>query len=1170
MIHKTVILFLSFLLFYNCQKAQNPKSNETSEVKTMIRKPPNFLDHFIEVSADENLLVVGNLVWNLSKNVQIGSYDNSGVGGYHVDIDYGKRGAFVNGDKSVMFSGSNNFGFWNIKDKKLSFSMYGGSHDLSPNNKYLIPSGMVYMINGAGSFKNNHDLAPASAMRNIMVFDPKEGKLIKNIKTPKAEASTFDQITDIKFVDDDDLVAVLWKSGELTLLNWKTGNTLKEIALDKSKGEYIGYNPTQFSNLAIDFDGKRFSVLKDYSKLLIYDLQSFELKKEIPIPKVNFGGNIKATFLENYLCFDSGGLNFYDHDSGKLAKNFGSIHTYNFSKDNKYVSISYTAAENSDKFTEIYELDDFKLVRKIKGARALCFFPKNKNRIAYLNQDGVFISDINGEKNKLLAGFAVQSKVNEPVVGDKHNDLVYDYEPIWNEDQIYISRVRKINIFDFNRMEVTIDSNLCGGYTKVRGLAVSTDNRLVAKAYCNGGKYEIKIKDFHKSKESSLIGTGKVKEIKFTADNKHLIVLLNDPREKFVYSIFKEKKTRMWAKEMFQNKFQIFGDTLIEQRADQVGGVRFIDMKSGDELMSIPGAKRIVYSDNEQLFAIQFSKELKVFDAKNGNVKFTVPLKSKVNSYLKFLSRDSYLAYGYHNIEILNLITGEQVSTDSQEFEVLSKAQEFVLMAISSDKMSNQGVKILNFMTRKELCSIHLIGEKDFIISTPDNYYMASKKAAAESITFKAGDSYYNFDQFDLKYNRPDIVLKRLGFTSPEMVKALELAYKKRINNLGLVEENLNVDFGNVPVIDFKSHLPATTSKKRINIKIEAEDKKSYLERINVYVNDVPIYGKKGLKVAKRKRLQQSVDVILEPGRNVIEIEALNTEGSYSKQISHTITSSYETNKPDLYLISLGVSKYNTEAMNLSYADKDAQDVVNALSSNKGSFANIHVDLVVNEELTKQNLVSLKNKLKNSKVNDRVIIFIAGHGIVTEELDYYLATAKTDFQSPVSNSIPYEAIEDLIDGIPARRRLILLDACHSGEIDDENAELVKNSRSIDGEVKFRSHPKEKVVSSSLQKEEIFNMMRRWFVDLNDRSGATVLASSSGIEFSMEGEQWENGVYTYCLLKGLKEGLADTNGDNIIMVSEIQNYLSSEVPKLTNDQQKPTFRIENIAYDWQVW
>jgi len=55
------------------------------------------------------------------------------------------------------------------------------------------------------------------------------------------------------------------------------------------------------------------------------------------------------------------------------------------------------------------------------------------------------------------------------------------------------------------------------------------------------------------------------------------------------------------------------------------------------------------------------------------------------------------------------------------------------------------------------------------------------------------------------------------------------------------------------------------------------------------------------------------------------------------------------------------------------------------------------------------------------------------------------------------------------------------------------------------------------------------------------------------------------------LKGLGEygnkAEADLNNDGKVMLSELQQYLEIEVPKLTNGGQKPTSRAENLVNDW---
>ena len=84
------------------------------------------------------------------------------------------------------------------------------------------------------------------------------------------------------------------------------------------------------------------------------------------------------------------------------------------------------------------------------------------------------------------------------------------------------------------------------------------------------------------------------------------------------------------------------------------------------------------------------------------------------------------------------------------------------------------------------------------------------------------------------------------------------------------------------------------------------------------------------------------------------------------------------------------------------------------------------------------------------------------------------------------------------------------------------------------------------------------------------TGAAVISSASGNEFALEGEQWHNGVFTYAVLDGLKNGKADRNGDGVVTVSELEGYVIDAVRELTHGRQNPTVRRENLDFDFVVF
>jgi uncharacterized caspase-like protein len=100
--------------------------------------------------------------------------------------------------------------------------------------------------------------------------------------------------------------------------------------------------------------------------------------------------------------------------------------------------------------------------------------------------------------------------------------------------------------------------------------------------------------------------------------------------------------------------------------------------------------------------------------------------------------------------------------------------------------------------------------------------------------------------------------------------------------------------------------------------------------------------------------------------------------------------------------------------------------------------------------------------------------------------------------------------------------------------------------------------------------DMLKFQQDWFADLRRGTGAAVISSSSGNEYSLEGEQWKNGVFTYALLTGLKQHAADANKDQTVTVSELQAYVIEQVRKLTEGGQNPTVRRENLEYDFIVY
>ncbi|UKN02149.1 caspase family protein [Paracrocinitomix mangrovi] len=529
-----------------------------------------------------------------------------------------------------------------------------------------------------------------------------------------------------------------------------------------------------------------------------------------------------------------------------------------------------------------------------------------------------------------------------------------------------------------------------------------------------------------------------------------------------------------------------------------------------------------------------------------------------------------------HKFDILvyNFKTGEKVHTLSAHNAIvdINRFSDDGTRLISSALDGTR--RIWNLEKGHEMVSLINTGPKDFAIVTPNQYYYATK-GAKKMIHFVKGLQIYPFGQFDLKYNRPDIIIKDMEASNQGLVKPFYYAYQKRLKRLGFTEEMLDGSF-HMPSAEIvnKESIPVTTKTGTIKLNIAANDEQFNLDRLIVRVNEVPIHGKDGVSLRNKKlsKYNNELDIVLSEGKNVIEVSVLNEKGVESIPSNAVIDYEPEqSTKPNLYLYTLGVSEYEQADFNLNYAAKDASDIQQLYSSTKDVFNQVISKKMTNEGVTLESLQAIKDELMNTNVDDVVCLFFAGHGILDVELNYFLASHDIDFKDPGTRGIPYEAFEDILDDIPARKKLIMIDACHSGEIDKEEVALIESegqNQTEEGDVTFRA-----VTSTTLQQVGLsnsFELMKELFNDVRKSSGTVIISSAGGMEYAMEGGDWNNGVFTYSFLNGIQNMKADLDQDGVIMLSEMNNYIRDEVFRLTNGKQQPTNRAEVLDQDWRIW
>lgn len=487
-------------------------------------------------------------------------------------------------------------------------------------------------------------------------------------------------------------------------------------------------------------------------------------------------------------------------------------------------------------------------------------------------------------------------------------------------------------------------------------------------------------------------------------------------------------------------------------------------------------------------------------------------------------------------------------------------------------------IKIWDIKKNKELLSyIILAGGSEYIISNPLGYYFATR-GASKILTFRIGNKIFPFEQFDLKYNRPDIILSDISNfafgnsndnPNVPLIKSYYAAYQKRLKRLGFNEAQIGSDL-HIPEVSFENkQIPLTTKDPKLAFNILAKDDKYNVKKINVWVNDVPVYGASGIEVNAKEALKKC-EVMLSGERNKITISCLNDKGAESYKEKFEINYQGGVQNYKVYYIGIGISNYKNPDFNLKYSVKDINDFSNAI---KARYPDADITLLTDENATRENILKTKEKLLRTSVNDKVIISLSGHGLLSKELDFYYATYDIDFHHPEHNGLLYDDLENLLEGIPARNKLLLVDACHSGEVDKEETtvaagEIKSPAKNVNG---IAARGVETLVdSSSVGLDNSFELMQDVFADLSKGNGAMVISAAGGKEFALESPEWNNGVFTYSVIEGLKNKKADGDNNLKISVTELKKFVSENVQQLTGGKQKPTSRRENLENDWEVW
>ncbi|MBK8090023.1 MAG: caspase family protein [Chitinophagaceae bacterium] len=460
------------------------------------------------------------------------------------------------------------------------------------------------------------------------------------------------------------------------------------------------------------------------------------------------------------------------------------------------------------------------------------------------------------------------------------------------------------------------------------------------------------------------------------------------------------------------------------------------------------------------------------------------------------------------------------------------------------------------------------IDSADYFTQLPSGYYQCTPAAAKQLHYVTKDQKIITFDQLDVKYNRPDKVLEAIGNTDTAFINSFKRAYIKRIKKLGIDTAQFT-DGYSVPEADFVNREQITYQQKKevLTIRIHAADSMYRLDHFNVWINEVPLFGLKGISIKHRrsKLYDTTIAVHLSQGENRIETSVTNVNGTESYHMPMYVNyTPVKAVTETVYFTGIGINEFADSTHNLRWCVKDIRNLALKL---KEKYPAIVIDTLFNKDVTISNVRQLKQRLLKTGINDKVIIAYSGHGMLSRQYDYYLSAYNVNFSEPGENGIAYEEIENLLDGIPARKKLLLLDACHSGELDKDELLAIQDNKLKTGNrgllVNRGSSEEGNNQRRTVGLQNSFELMQSLFVNVGKGTGAVVIAAAGGVQFAQERGDLQNGVFSYALLEAMEQY-------KTITVSQLKAYVGKRVEDITRGGQRPTTRNELKETDWTVW
>ena len=244
--------------------------------------------------------------------------------------------------------------------------------------------------------------------------------------------------------------------------------------------------------------------------------------------------------------------------------------------------------------------------------------------------------------------------------------------------------------------------------------------------------------------------------------------------------------------------------------------------------------------------------------------------------------------------------------------------------------------------------------------------------------------------------------------------------------------------------------------------------------------------------------------------------------------------------RPALYVLAVGISKYQNQSIQLAFAAKDATDFSNVFKLQENQlYRKVEVKLLTDANAKRDDILDgLEWIRREMTARDVGVVFMAGHGINDSDGVYYYLPQDTDPDRLKRTGVIFTEIRNTLAALPGKA-LFFVDTCHSGNV------LGTGRRAMGSDLTS--------IVNELSSAE---------------NGVVVFAASTGRQFAQESPEWGNGAFTRAVVEGMS-GKADVGRTGRVTHKMLDLYVSERVKALTRGTQSPVTIVPQGISDFPV-